>query len=95
MTTANEIRMMNLANARLQEIYDLKAEIAALRGVHETGTNDPIDFPQDKSDVELNLDKDQLDELMLAAHERDITLNQLVEDILREVVNKSAQERSY
>ena len=36
-----------------------------------------------KSTVELNLDKEILFELMLMAHERDITLNQLVEDILR------------
>jgi hypothetical protein len=36
-----------------------------------------------KSTVDLNLDKEILFELMLMAHERDITLNQLVEDILR------------
>jgi hypothetical protein len=36
-----------------------------------------------KSTVELNLDKEILFELMLMAHERDITLNQLVEDVLR------------
>jgi predicted HicB family RNase H-like nuclease len=36
-----------------------------------------------KTTVELNLDKEVLFELMLMAHERDITLNQMVEDILR------------
>lgn len=36
-----------------------------------------------KSTVELNLDKEVLFELMLMAHERDITLNQMVEEILR------------
>jgi hypothetical protein len=36
-----------------------------------------------KSTIELNLDKEMLYELMLMAHERDITLNQMVEDILR------------
>jgi predicted HicB family RNase H-like nuclease len=36
-----------------------------------------------KSTVELNLDKEMLFDLMLMAHERDITLNQLVEDVLR------------
>jgi len=36
-----------------------------------------------KSTIELNLDKELLFDLMLMAHERDITLNQLVEDILR------------
>jgi hypothetical protein len=39
-----------------------------------------------KSTIELNLDKEMLYELMLMAHERDITLNQLVEDILREFI---------
>jgi hypothetical protein len=47
-------------------------------------TDNPIDYPLDgKSSVELNLDKEMLYELMLMAHERDITLNQLVEDVLR------------
>jgi hypothetical protein len=38
-------------------------------------------------DVPLNLDNDQLFDLMKLAHERDITLNQLVENILRDVIN--------
>ena len=36
-----------------------------------------------KSTVELNLEKELLFELMLMAHERDITLNQMVEEILK------------
>ena len=36
-----------------------------------------------KSTVELNLDKELLFDLMLMAHERDITLNQLIEETLR------------
>jgi hypothetical protein len=48
-----------------------------------------IDFPlEGKSTVELNLDKEMLYELMLMAHERDITLNQLVEDILRTYIEQ-------
>ena len=39
-----------------------------------------------KVDVVLDLDKDLLYELMLMAHERDITLNQLIETILREYI---------
>ena len=39
-----------------------------------------------KSTVELNLDKEMLYELMLMAHERDITLNQLIEEALREFI---------
>jgi hypothetical protein len=37
-------------------------------------------------DLPLRLDDDALFELMKQAHERDITLNQLVEDILRDVI---------
>lgn len=37
-------------------------------------------------DMPLRLDDDALFELMKQAHERDITLNQLVEDILRNVI---------
>jgi len=36
-----------------------------------------------KSTIELNLDKELLFDLMLMAHERDITLNQLIEEALR------------
>jgi hypothetical protein len=39
-----------------------------------------------KIDMPLRLDDDALFELMKKAHERDITLNQLVEDILRNVI---------
>jgi hypothetical protein len=41
-----------------------------------------------KIDMPLRLDDDQLFELMKQAHERDITLNQLVEDILRNVITR-------
>jgi predicted HicB family RNase H-like nuclease len=41
-----------------------------------------------KSIVELNLDKEMLFELMLMAHERDITLNQLVEEVLRTYIEQ-------
>ena len=52
----------------------------------------PLDMTEEKLDgkstVELNLDKEMLYELMLMAHERDITLNQLVEDILRTYIEQ-------
>jgi hypothetical protein len=55
------------------------------KDAHETGTDDPIDFPQDdKESISLNLDVEDLYDLMLAAHEQDLTLNQLVENILRD-----------
>lgn len=39
-----------------------------------------------KVDVVLDLEQDLLYELMLMAHERDITLNQLIETILTEYI---------
>lgn len=38
--------------------------------------------------IELNLDRDELYKLMLMAHERDITLNQLVASILTEAMER-------
>ena len=38
--------------------------------------------------VELDLDQDLLYQLMLKAHEHDITLNQMIERILREYLDK-------
>ena len=38
--------------------------------------------------IGLELDQDLLYQLMLIAHEQDITLNQLVERILREYLDK-------
>lgn len=68
---------------------------------HQTGTENPIDFPLDrgeyffagKEDVELRLGREELFQLMLLAHEADITLNQMVETILREYIR--VQEQSY
>lgn len=42
----------------------------------------------DRVDVQIDIPDDVLFRLMLAAHERDITLNQLVEDILREQLDR-------
>ena len=41
-----------------------------------------------KSTIELDFHKDELFDLMMQAHERDITLNQFVENILRDLVDK-------
>jgi predicted HicB family RNase H-like nuclease len=40
------------------------------------------------SEIEIDLPKEELYQLMLMAHEQDITLNQLVEKILQEVIDK-------
>lgn len=39
-----------------------------------------------KVDMELDLDEDLLFELMIRAHQKDITLNQLIEEILTNVM---------
>jgi predicted HicB family RNase H-like nuclease len=38
--------------------------------------------------IEIDLDEDLLYQLMLKAHEYDITLNQMIEKILREYLDK-------
>ena len=38
--------------------------------------------------IELDLDEDLLYQLMLRAHEHDITLNQMIEKILREYLDR-------
>ena len=41
-----------------------------------------------KSTIELDLEREELFDLMMQAHERDITLNQFIENILRDLVDK-------
>jgi predicted HicB family RNase H-like nuclease len=50
-----------------------------------TDTDKPLDGCET---VELRLDREELYLLMLAAHERDITLNQLVEEMLRQYIKE-------
>ena len=50
-----------------------------------TDTDTPLDGSET---VELRLDREELYQLMLIAHERDITLNQLVEEILRQYIKE-------
>ena len=38
--------------------------------------------------IEIDLEEDLLYQLMLQAHEHDITLNQMIERILREFIDK-------
>ena len=38
--------------------------------------------------IEIDLDEDLLYQLMLKAHEHDITLNQMIEKILREYIDR-------
>jgi hypothetical protein len=61
---------------------------------HVTKTDNPVDFPPadepatGRTTVEVELDDHEWYELMKLAHERDITLNQLVEQILREFIQE-------
>jgi hypothetical protein len=61
---------------------------------HVTNTDNPVDFPQTtepadrRATVEVELDDHEWYELMKLAHERDITLNQLVEQILRDFIQE-------
>jgi predicted DNA-binding ribbon-helix-helix protein len=61
---------------------------------HVTNTDNPVDFPpvsepaDGRATVEIELDDHEWYELMKLAHHRDITLNQLVEQILREFIQE-------
>lgn len=50
-----------------------------------TDTDTPLNGSET---VELRLDCEELYQLMLLAHERDVTLNQFVEDILRQFIEE-------
>jgi len=45
-----------------------------------------------REEVPIDLPKEELFQLMLRAHEQDITLNKLVENILREVIERAENE---
>jgi len=45
-----------------------------------------------KEIIKLRLKKHELYQLMLLAHERDVTLNQFVEDILRQFIEEHKNE---
>ena len=52
-----------------------------------------IEEPLDgKEEIELELPREELFLLMMAAHERDITLNQLIEEILVAKLNEMERE---
>jgi predicted HicB family RNase H-like nuclease len=61
---------------------------------HVTNTGNPVDFPSaDKpasgqDTVEVELADHEWYELMKMAHQRDITLNQLVDQILRDFIQE-------
>ena len=48
----------------------------------------PYEDTDGRTDIVLHLEPAEVYQLMLLAHERDITLNQLVEDILRQFIEE-------
>jgi hypothetical protein len=48
----------------------------------------PYEDTDGRTDIVLHLEQAEVYQLMLLAHERDITLNQLVEDILRQFIEE-------
>lgn len=44
--------------------------------------------------ITVELDRDLLFQLMMMAHERDITLNQLVEEILQRALQEAEENKS-
>lgn len=53
-----------------------------------TDTDNPLNGHET---VEVRLDREELYLLMLTAHEKDITLNQLVEEILRQYIKEHTE----
>lgn len=47
-----------------------------------------------RATVEIDLDREEWYQLMMMAHERDITLNQMVEQILLEFIKKHDESQS-
>jgi predicted HicB family RNase H-like nuclease len=62
---------------------------------HVTNTDNPVDFPpadkpaSGRATVEVELADHEWYELMKMAHQRDITLNQLVDQILRDFIQEN------
>jgi len=53
------------------------------------------DLPLDgQEDIVLNIERDLLYQLMLMAHEKDVTLNQLIETILKEYIETHKNEQT-
>ncbi len=55
--------------------------------------DEPLSNPNGRVDVPIDLDRDTLFQLMLSAHEQDITLNQQVENILRIAIERHQKEQ--
>ena len=63
-------------------------EVGNMTDIIITDTDNPLNGHET---VEVRLDREELYLLMLTAHEKDITLNQLVEEILRQYIKEHTE----
>lgn len=70
--------------------YDLETSADWLKKASAIFNGLPVDT---RVEVPLDLDNDTLLQLALEAHKRDITINQMVEQLLREVIERSVNEK--
>ena len=59
--------------------------------IAEEQSDTPLDGQED---IVLNIERDLLYQLMLMAHEKDVTLNQLIETILKEYIETHKNEQT-
>ena len=59
--------------------------------IAEEQSDTPLDGQED---IVLNIERDLLYQLMLMAHEQDVTLNQLIETILKEYIETHKNEQT-
>ena len=72
--------------------YDLETSNDWLEKASAIMTDKSFDT---RVEIPLDLDNDTLMQLMLEAHKKDITLNQMVEEVLRAVIKKHELEKIY
>ena len=82
-------------NIRYQQAYDdidyidIEDEAKFLERMKAIVNGEDYD---DRVEISINLDEKELYELMVIAHEKDITLNQLINEILKEHIEKKLFE---
>jgi len=59
--------------------------------IAEEQSNPPLDGQED---IVLNIERDLLYQLMLMAHEQDVTLNQLIHRVLKEYIEAHKNEQT-
>lgn len=91
-THANEARLRQVDNREAWDnvnYIDLETETDWLEKAKAIFAGEKYDT---RVEVPLTLDDDQMFQLMKLAHERDVTLNELVEDMLRDFIEIKKEE---